>query len=105
MQLEFHQLDRRPVVMLVGEGSVLRGSARSIAGVDITTALKLCSEFILGVGGHPGAAGLALPAENLPVFRRALSDTVQLVRDPSVMTDVLPIDAVLPLDHITLEFA
>jgi single-stranded-DNA-specific exonuclease len=96
---------QRPVVMLVGEGDVLRGSARSVAGVDITTALKLCSEFILGVGGHPGAAGLSLPAENLPVFRRALSDSVQLIRDPSAVMDGLPIDAVLPLDHVTLEFA
>jgi len=96
---------QRPVVMLVGEGDVLRGSARSIAGVDITTALKLCSEFILGVGGHPGAAGLSLPAENLPVFRRALSDNVELIRDPSAVMEGLPIDAVLPLDHVTLEFA
>ncbi|HTP10250.1 MAG TPA: single-stranded-DNA-specific exonuclease RecJ [Anaerolineae bacterium] len=96
---------QRPVVMLVGEGNVLRGSARSVAGVDITTALKLCGEFILGVGGHPGAAGLSLPAENLPVFRRALSDSVQLIRDPSAVMDGLPIDAVLPLDQVTLEFA
>jgi single-stranded-DNA-specific exonuclease len=96
---------QRPVVMLVGEGEVLRGSARSVAGVDITTALKLCSEFILSVGGHPGAAGLSLPSENIPVFRRALSDSVQLIRDPAAVLDGLPIDAVLPLDHLTLEFA
>ena len=96
---------QRPVVMLVGDGAVLRGSARSVAGVDITTALKLCSDFILGVGGHPGAAGLALPAENLPVFRHALSDTVELVRDPAAAIDGLHIDAELSLDYVTLEFA
>jgi single-stranded-DNA-specific exonuclease len=96
---------QRPVVMLVGEGSVLRGSARSVPGVDITTALKLCSEFILGVGGHPGAAGLSLPAENLAVFRRALSDAVELIRDPSAVRDGLTIDAVLSLDDVTLELA
>src|SRR5512136_2145734 len=91
--------------MLVGDGAVLRGSARSVAGVDIATALKLCGEFILGVGGHPGAAGLSLPAENLAVFRRALSDSVAWIRDPAAVIDGLPIDAVLPLDHLTLEFA
>jgi single-stranded-DNA-specific exonuclease len=96
---------QRPVVMLVGDGKVLRGSARSVAGVDITTALRLCSEYISSVGGHPGAAGLALPAENLPVFRRALSNNVELIRDPSAVMDGLAIDAVLPLDHVTLEFA
>jgi single-stranded-DNA-specific exonuclease len=96
---------QRPVVMLVGDGKVLRGSARSVAGVDITTALRLCSEYISSVGGHPGAAGLALPDENLPVFRRALSNNVELIRDPSAVMDGLAIDAVLPLDHVTLEFA
>ncbi len=96
---------QRPVVMLVGEGSVLRGSARSIAGVDITTAIKKCAEYILGVGGHPGAAGLSLPADNLAVFRHALSDAVTAGRDPSVTPDELLIDAELPLDQITLELA
>ncbi|HSD82450.1 MAG TPA: DHHA1 domain-containing protein, partial [Anaerolineae bacterium] len=96
---------QRPVVMLVGEGNVLRGSARSVAGVDITTALKLCGEFILGVGGHPGAAGLSLPAENLAVFRRALSNNVELIRDPAAVSDGLPIDVVLPLEQVTLELA
>lgn len=96
---------QRPVIMLVGDGSVLRGSARSVAGVDIATALKLCGELILSVGGHPGAAGLSLPAENLPVFRRALSNSVELIRDPNALPDGLSIAAVLPLDHVTLELA
>ena len=96
---------QRPVVMLVGEGSVLRGSARSIAGVDITTSIKKCAEYILAVGGHPGAAGLSLPADNLAVFRHALSDAVTAGRDPSVIPDELLIDAELPLDQITLELA
>jgi single-stranded-DNA-specific exonuclease len=96
---------QRPVVMLVGEGSVLRGSARSIAGVDITTAIKQCAEYILGVGGHPGAAGLALPADNLAVFRHALSDAVTAGRDPTITPDELLVDVELPLDQITLELA
>ncbi len=96
---------QRPVVLLVGEGEVLRGSARSIAGVDITSAIKLCSEFILGVGGHPGAAGLSLPAGNLTVFRRALSKAVESVRDPTAIQGGLLVDAELPLDQITLELA
>ncbi len=96
---------QRPVVMLVGAGPVLRGSARSSAGVDITAAIKLCGEFILSVGGHPGAAGLSLAAENLGVFRRALSRAVEAVRDPNAVTEGLAIDAVLPLDRVTLKLA
>ena len=57
------------------------------------------------MGGHPGAAGLSLPAENLAVFRRALSDSRGTDARSHVVTDGLAIDAVLPLDHITLELA
>jgi single-stranded-DNA-specific exonuclease len=96
---------QRPVVMLVGDDKVLRGSARSIAGVDITTALKRCGDFILSVGGHPGAAGVSLPAANLAVFRRALSQAVEAVRDPNAIQAGLTIDVELPFDQITFELA
>ena len=96
---------QRPVVLLVGGDQVIRGSARSVAGVDITTALKMCHEYILSVGGHPGAAGLSLPADQLAVFRRALSRAVETVRDPNALPAGLLVDAELPLDQITLELA
>jgi single-stranded-DNA-specific exonuclease len=101
---------QRPVVLLVGGASgtsaaVARGSARSVPGVDITTAIKLCGEFILTVGGHPGAAGVALPLNNVGVFRHALSKAVEAVRDPQAAPRGLIIDDVLPLEQLTLDLA
>jgi single-stranded-DNA-specific exonuclease len=96
---------QRPVVLLTGDGQLMRGSARSIAGIDITTAIKMCHEFILSVGGHPGAAGVSLPAQNLAVFRRALSHAAEAVRDPSAVQAGLTIDLELPFDQITFELA
>lgn len=96
---------QRPVVLLVDSGDgMARGSARSVAGVDITAALKRCGAHLNNVGGHPGAAGLSLPVDNLPVFRRALSDAVEAIRDTTVETGTR-IDAELTLDQLTLDLA
>ncbi|MBI5565605.1 MAG: single-stranded-DNA-specific exonuclease RecJ [Chloroflexi bacterium] len=94
----------RPTILLVTDDHTARGSARSVAGVDITTALKMCGEFLTGVGGHPGAAGLSLPIDNVPTFRAALSKAIDTIRDPRVETGLV-VDAELALDQLTLELA
>lgn len=94
----------RPVVLITGkEGENARGSARSVTGVDITTAIAACQELLTGFGGHAMAAGFSLPYENLPRFRRALTAAVEkslLVQPPKTE---LVIDSLLPLENITME--
>jgi single-stranded-DNA-specific exonuclease len=94
----------RPAILLVTDDRFARGSARSVAGVDITTALKMCGAYLNSVGGHPGAAGLSLPIDNVPILRAALSKACAAIRDPRIETG-RRIDAELPLDQITLELA
>ena len=96
---------QKPTVLLVtNDDGTARGSARSVAGVDITRALKMCGPHLNNVGGHPGAAGLSLPVDNIPVFRAALSKAVDTIRDPAVDTGLV-VDAVLPFDLVTLDLA
>lgn len=45
-----------------------RGSARSIPGLDIYTALHACQDLLVKWGGHRMAAGLTLSQENLEAF-------------------------------------
>jgi single-stranded-DNA-specific exonuclease len=66
----------RPAIMLARDGDQYRGSARSVAGVDIKAALDGCAEHLTRYGGHVGAAGLSLPADALSAFREALSAAV-----------------------------
>ncbi len=94
----------RPTLLLVTDERTARGSARSVAGVDITTALKMCGEYLHNVGGHPGAAGLSLPIDNVPTLRAALSKAIDTIRDPHVETGLV-IDAELSLDQLTLDLA
>ncbi len=98
----------RPAILLSGSSSgVLRGSARSIEGVDITAAIGACKDLLVGFGGHPMAAGLSLMAENLPAFRACLARQVQAQLDAQggLPERTLQLEAILRLEEIHLDVA
>ncbi len=82
-----------------------RGSARSVAGVNISAAIAAHADLLLGFGGHPMAAGLSLAPDRIPEFRRALSRTVEAMSREAEVTPGLQIDGELPLSDLTLDFA
>ena len=64
---------------------------------------KLCEvqELLTKFGGHPMAAGLSLPEENVEAFREALNEKADLSEE-----DLLPkvvIDVPMPVSYITEE--
>ena len=86
-------------------GQPARGSARSIEGLNITTAIAAQKELLLNFGGHPMAAGLSLQPEKLAEFRRRLARSVSEMM-PGIQTESsLEIDAWLSLPEATLELA
>ena len=85
--------------------SLARGSARSVAGVNISAAIAAHADLLLGFGGHPMAAGLSLAPDRIPEFRRALSRTVEAMSREAEVTPGLQIDGELPLSDLTLDFA
>jgi single-stranded-DNA-specific exonuclease len=90
----------RPTVLLLNpEGQPARGSARSVAGVDIGASIAACSPLLIGHGGHPGAAGMRLEAENIDAFRRELSRQIDLHRMPDAPSGLL-IDAEVALASV-----
>ncbi len=95
----------RPVVLLCApEGEpIARGSARSVPGCDITAAIAEQAELLLGYGGHPMAAGLSLPVEAIPAFRRGLARSVARQLGPQPPEPRLDLDAHVPLSAVTLD--
>ncbi|MFP4320615.1 MAG: single-stranded-DNA-specific exonuclease RecJ [Phormidium sp.] len=57
----------------LGDPPLARGSARSVAGLDLYELVNSQSHLLHRFGGHPFAAGLSLPLENLPLLREALN--------------------------------
>lgn len=92
----------KPVIMISSpEGEIARGSARSINGIDISGAISDNEEYLVGYGGHPMAAGLSIEIENIPVFRKAISNTVGEVDELNKSS--LSIDGYLDLEQLSIE--
>jgi len=97
----------KPALLLTeSDDGILRGSARSIEGLHITEAISSQKDSLLNFGGHPMAAGLSLPKENLSSFRRGLGKAIEKQLGEIVREEpTLQIDAWLGLDEINLELA
>lgn len=62
------ELYEKPCIVIGIEGDEARGSARSIDGFSLYTALDACSEHLTRFGGHTKAAGFSLPKDKLDGF-------------------------------------
>lgn len=55
---------------------ILKGSGRSPEGINLKDCLDQCKDFLLGYGGHAGAAGLSLKLDDIDAFIEAFIKTV-----------------------------
>ncbi|TCD47633.1 single-stranded-DNA-specific exonuclease RecJ [Chlorobium sp. N1] len=69
--LERHYL---PTVILGGMNGVVKGSVRSVEGLDVYAVLEECRDLLLQFGGHRQAAGVTLLPENIAAFRRRFDE-------------------------------
>lgn len=77
----------RPVAVASIVDGVAAGSIRSVPGVHAVQALDSVADLLLRYGGHPVAAGFALPAERLPELVRRLS---AFVASACTLEDLVP---------------
>lgn len=64
----------RPVFVLTkGEGCV-KGSGRSTESYSMYEQMCRCSELLTCFGGHPMAAGMSLPEENVDTFQKRINE-------------------------------
>lgn len=89
----------RPVFVLTKAEDGVKGSGRSIESYSMYEELVKCSSLFTKFGGHPMAAGLSMPEENVETFRRQMNENASLTEE-----DLLPkimIDVPMPLDYIS----
>lgn len=91
----------KPVFVITDAEEGLKGSGRSIEGYHMFEALQKCGHLLMKFGGHPMAAGLSLPKENLERLRVELNENAQLTEKE--LTPVTWIDVPMPIDYITEE--
>ncbi|HEY8447759.1 MAG TPA: single-stranded-DNA-specific exonuclease RecJ [Thermomicrobiales bacterium] len=96
---------RRPAIVLAEEEGVGRGSARSLAGINIIEAIERCSDLLTEWGGHSLAAGLTLPISSLPALAEALDAHLASAGVSVPVEPELRLEADLPIERLTLETA
>jgi single-stranded-DNA-specific exonuclease len=83
--------DRDDAVRLV------KGSGRSVEGIDLHAAIASCHEMLHRYGGHAGAVGLTLGAESIGTFRKEFNAFVAHESAEESVTPILHID-----QHVSL---
>ena len=99
--IEKHYL---PTVILGGMNGLIRGSVRSVEGLDIHAVLQQCSEYLDQFGGHHQAAGLTLRPENFAGFRKKFDEVCDDFLSMAQRQKELVVDSTLDLEDITAKF-
>ena len=94
----------KPTIVLTQNGDIVSGSARSVQGFNLYEALHACREHLLGYGGHFAAAGMTLSIDKLEAFKEAFEKAVAERITPEQMVPEILINALLPLDQISMQF-
>jgi single-stranded-DNA-specific exonuclease len=100
----------RPVIAFArAEDGSLRGSARSISGVNIRDALDSIATHNPGLidkfGGHAMAAGMSMSAANLAPFRIAFAAEIAARTDRESLQGVIHSDGALTAAELSLDTA
>jgi len=91
----------KPSVVLTYYGDGLAtGSSRSVRGFDIYAAIRSCRDLLDTFGGHPNAVGLSIKEENIPEFRRRLTEYVETHIGDDQVTPAMDIDCEISFSEI-----
>lgn len=93
----------RPTLVMGIEASEVTGSARSIAGFNITQAMSYSREHLLRYGGHELAAGFTVTLERVADFERELLLHAEETIAAELLSPVLYYDCEITLADINEE--
>ena len=97
--------NRPTIVIALNEEGIGRGSGRSVPGFDLLEGLQACAEHLVRFGGHRGAAGLEIRAEDIDAFRQAFADHAASVLGPEDLLPTEQIDAMVGGASLGLDLA
>jgi len=92
---------QKPTFVLTKTEDGVKGSGRSIEEYSMYEEMCKCQELFTKFGGHPMAAGLSLPEENVDAFRIKINENSSLTEE-----DFIPkirIDVPMPMSYVSMD--
>ncbi|WP_414618846.1 single-stranded-DNA-specific exonuclease RecJ [Calothrix sp. CCY 0018] len=80
-----------------------RGSARSVNSVDLYKLVKAQEHLLHRFGGHPFAAGLSIPVENIPLFTEAINQRLRQITGGTTPQPKVEADLVVTVADLSKE--
>ena len=65
-----------PTILFSISDGVAHGSGRSVGSVNLFEAVERCADLLVRFGGHAGAVGVTIDAENIDAFRARLESVL-----------------------------
>lgn len=96
------EIYHKPIIVFTDTEDGIKGSGRSIEAYNMFEELLKCRTLLSRFGGHPMAAGLSLPLENLEPLRKQLNENAALTEEDFV--PVIKIDVPMPIGYISEKF-
>lgn len=94
----------KPSIVLTSSNGLASGSARSVPGFDIYSAIDACRDLLENFGGHRYAAGLSMREENVLVFTERFERYVSENITEEQTSPQIDIDALIDFKDITPKF-
>lgn len=95
------EMYQKPVFILTRAEEGIKGSGRSIEAYSMYEEMCKCQELFTKFGGHPMAAGLSLPEENIAEFRRRINGYCTLTEED--FCEKIRIDVPMPVDYVRMD--
>lgn len=93
-----------PTILLTeGADGVIKGSARSISGINIVELIATQKDLLSGFGGHAMAAGLSMPKENFAKFFEGINEKASKFSN-DIFKRKVSYEAEIPVKNITYGF-
>ncbi|GAB4534161.1 MAG: single-stranded-DNA-specific exonuclease RecJ [Thermodesulfovibrionia bacterium] len=90
----------RPTFLFSQNETIAKGSARSIPPFHIYKGIEMCSDLLLGYGGHSQAAGVRILIDKLPIFKERINRIVEETLTPDDLIPTLEIDTEVRLSDV-----
>ncbi len=94
----------KPTVVLTKANGLVSGSARSVKGFDLYSAIDSCHDLLENFGGHLYAAGLTLREENVEAFAKSFEEFVSQNITQEQLSPQIEIDAEMPFSELSPRF-
>lgn len=96
----------RPTIITTNTGDgFLKGTGRSLEGINLHQLLSAHSELFERFGGHSGACGFTMKQENLTELRRGLNEDLAraLAENPQLLTEFISVEGIIEPDELTMD--